>query len=241
MHKLGASDVRISRERNRKWLNIPSNCLLKPVYKAINLAWRTSFGGSKSKDPWSGCTWSGRYTQSRTSSSYTRKPFFTGGYYHMPRYTRFLAHMESETFAYDKTLHYWSWLKAEWIYDVELDEPIRVIRKLGPYKVPSEFWRWWHYVHRNKAIDLDFVFNFMFVIVGNQDGSLVESEFRHCNNHTLKSEFSKMTLDVHLFIKDKGGDPDAIRESQKKRYHSVEVVDEVIAMYDAWVKRKQYT
>lgn len=46
-----------------------------------------------------------------------------------------------------------------------------------------------------------------------------------------------MTLDVHMFIKEKGGDPDAIRESEKKRYHSVEVVDEVIALYEEWVKQ----
>jgi seryl-tRNA synthetase len=47
-----------------------------------------------------------------------------------------------------------------------------------------------------------------------------------------------MTLDVHMFIKEKGGDPDAIRESQKKRNNSVEVVDEVIALYEEWVRRE---
>ena len=45
-----------------------------------------------------------------------------------------------------------------------------------------------------------------------------------------------MTLDVHMFIKEKGGDPDAIRESEKKRYRNVAVVDEVIALYEQWVK-----
>ncbi len=50
-----------------------------------------------------------------------------------------------------------------------------------------------------------------------------------------------MTLDVHMFIKEKGGDPDAIRESEKKRYHKVEVVDEVIALYEEWVKRAYYS
>lgn len=40
-----------------------------------------------------------------------------------------------------------------------------------------------------------------------------------------------------MFIKDKGGDPEVIRESQRKRGHSVEVVDEVIAMYEEWVKQ----
>lgn len=46
-----------------------------------------------------------------------------------------------------------------------------------------------------------------------------------------------MTLDVLLFIDKKGGDAESIRESQRKRGLSVEIVDEVIAMYDEWVKR----
>jgi seryl-tRNA synthetase len=46
-----------------------------------------------------------------------------------------------------------------------------------------------------------------------------------------------MTLDVHMFIKDKGGDPESIKDSQKKRYLSVEVVDQVIALYEEWVRR----
>ena len=46
-----------------------------------------------------------------------------------------------------------------------------------------------------------------------------------------------MTLDVLDFIPQKGGNPDAIKESQRKRGNSVEVVDEVIALYDLWVKR----
>jgi seryl-tRNA synthetase len=45
-----------------------------------------------------------------------------------------------------------------------------------------------------------------------------------------------MTLDVTSFIDGKGGNSEAIRESQRKRGHSVEVVDEVIQMYQDWVK-----
>lgn len=45
-----------------------------------------------------------------------------------------------------------------------------------------------------------------------------------------------MTLDVLAFIPEKDGIPDEIRESQKKRGLSTEVVDEVIEMYKAWVK-----
>lgn len=45
-----------------------------------------------------------------------------------------------------------------------------------------------------------------------------------------------MTLDILSFIAEKEGNPDEIRESQKKRGLSTEVVDEVIEMYKAWVK-----
>jgi len=50
-----------------------------------------------------------------------------------------------------------------------------------------------------------------------------------------------MTLDVTTFIAEKEGDPESIRESQKKRGNSVELVDEVIALYKEWVKGKQST
>ncbi len=45
-----------------------------------------------------------------------------------------------------------------------------------------------------------------------------------------------MTLDVTSFIDNKGGNSEVIRESQRKRGHSVELVDEVIQMYQEWVK-----
>ena len=45
-----------------------------------------------------------------------------------------------------------------------------------------------------------------------------------------------MTLDVLHFIDAKGGNAEEIRESQRKRGHSVEIVDEVIQMYADWVK-----
>ena len=45
-----------------------------------------------------------------------------------------------------------------------------------------------------------------------------------------------MTLDVLHFIDSKGGNAEEIRESQRKRGLSVELVDEVIQMYADWVK-----
>ena len=48
-----------------------------------------------------------------------------------------------------------------------------------------------------------------------------------------------MTLDILHFIQQKGGNPDEIRESQRKRGHSQEIVDEIAQMYADWVKRTQ--
>ncbi|KAG6830196.1 hypothetical protein H0H92_001783 [Tricholoma furcatifolium] len=45
-----------------------------------------------------------------------------------------------------------------------------------------------------------------------------------------------MTLDLLHFIDSKGGNAEEIRESQRKRGHSVEIVDEIIQMYADWVK-----
>jgi seryl-tRNA synthetase len=45
-----------------------------------------------------------------------------------------------------------------------------------------------------------------------------------------------MTLDILTFIDSKGGDAEAVRESQRKRGDSVELVDEIIAMYNEWIK-----
>ncbi|EGV65049.1 Cytosolic seryl-tRNA synthetase [Yamadazyma tenuis] len=43
-------------------------------------------------------------------------------------------------------------------------------------------------------------------------------------------------LDINQFIPDKGGNPEEIKESQRKRGDSVEVVDEIIADYKEWTK-----
>jgi seryl-tRNA synthetase len=45
-----------------------------------------------------------------------------------------------------------------------------------------------------------------------------------------------MTLDILQFVDAKGGNAEEIRESQRKRGDSVELVDEVIQMYSDWVK-----
>lgn len=47
-----------------------------------------------------------------------------------------------------------------------------------------------------------------------------------------------MVLDIDLFRVEKGGNPDLIRESQKKRYKNVELVDNVVTTDEKWRKCK---
>lgn len=39
-------------------------------------------------------------------------------------------------------------------------------------------------------------------------------------------------MDVNDFIKERGGDPEKIRESQRKRFANVEIVDEIIRDFE---------
>jgi seryl-tRNA synthetase len=50
-----------------------------------------------------------------------------------------------------------------------------------------------------------------------------------------------MTLDILHFIDNKGGNAEEIRESQRKRGESVELVDQVIQMYTDWVKSEFFS
>ena len=45
-------------------------------------------------------------------------------------------------------------------------------------------------------------------------------------------------LDINLFIGEKGGNPELIRQSQRARGASVELVDEIIDLYKNWVKTR---
>jgi len=47
-----------------------------------------------------------------------------------------------------------------------------------------------------------------------------------------------MVLDLELFRADKGGDPDKIRENQRKRFKDVTLVDKVVEADTKWRKRK---
>ena len=47
-----------------------------------------------------------------------------------------------------------------------------------------------------------------------------------------------MVLDIELFRADKGGDPDKIRENQRKRFKDVGYVDRVVEADTKWRKRE---
>lgn len=50
------------------------------------------------------------------------------------------------------------------------------------------------------------------------------------------SSSSNMVLDIDLFRTEKGGNPDNIRESQKKRFKKVSLVDDVVESDEKWRK-----
>ena len=61
----------------------------------------------------------------------------------------------------------------------------------------------------------------------------------HTLNHTvLEYGDRRMVLDLILFRSDQGGDPDKIRELQKKRFKDVSHVDKVLEADTQWRKRE---
>lgn len=43
-------------------------------------------------------------------------------------------------------------------------------------------------------------------------------------------------MDINFFRQDKGGNPELIRESQRRRFDSVEIVDQIIGLDSEWRK-----
>jgi seryl-tRNA synthetase len=41
-------------------------------------------------------------------------------------------------------------------------------------------------------------------------------------------------LDINLLLEERGGNPELVKESQKRRGGSVEIIDEIIAEYKEW-------
>jgi hypothetical protein len=59
--------------------------------------------------------------------------------------------------------------------------------------------------------------------------------FRHWSKKKKKKvPFTLTMLDIQLLLEDKGGNPELIRESQRRRGGNVEIVDEIIALYKDW-------
>ena len=48
----------------------------------------------------------------------------------------------------------------------------------------------------------------------------------------------KMVLDLDLFRADKGGDPEKMRELQRKRYKKPEVVDKILEADEKWRRHR---
>lgn len=46
-------------------------------------------------------------------------------------------------------------------------------------------------------------------------------------------------IDINLLRVDKGGNPELVKDSQRKRGASVELIDEIIALDKEWVKCKK--
>lgn len=53
---------------------------------------------------------------------------------------------------------------------------------------------------------------------------------------TRCSRRGTMVLDLDLFRTDKGGDPEIVRESQRKRFKDVTLVDKLVAADTEWRK-----
>ena len=58
---------------------------------------------------------------------------------------------------------------------------------------------------------------------------------------SLDGQRGKMVLDLDQFRTDKGGDPELIRETQRKRFKDVSLVDKLIAADTEWRKCKCQT
>lgn len=46
----------------------------------------------------------------------------------------------------------------------------------------------------------------------------------------------RMVLDINYFRKEKGGDPEKIKENQRKRFKDDKVVDKIIELDETWRK-----
>lgn len=66
--------------------------------------------------------------------------------------------------------------------------------------------------------------------------NLIPVSIEKFGSRTFIQSAIDMVLDLDLFRPDKGGDPDAMRENQKKRFKDVGMVNKVIDLDGMWRK-----
>lgn len=79
----------------------------------------------------------------------------------------------------------------------------------------------------------------VFVPLTNGSGNAKEGVIVRVHSGFLSDrQRGKMVLDLDLFRTDKGGDPEIVRETQRKRFKDVTLVDKLVAADSEWRKCK---
>jgi hypothetical protein len=73
-----------------------------------------------------------------------------------------------------------------------------------------------------------------------EDLLLLSTSFPLLQTHAHTNTHTERMLDINLFRVEKGGNPDLIRESQRRRFANVEIVDEIIRLDKEWRQRNHY-
>ena len=71
---------------------------------------------------------------------------------------------------------------------------------------------------------------------GNHLRYLASSSIRGTTNRSFFASAIAMVLDLDLFRPDKGGNPDAIKENQKKRFKDLGMIDKITELDGKWRK-----
>ena len=74
------------------------------------------------------------------------------------------------------------------------------------------------------------------LISGKYLKNFVSLSIKNTGSRSFFKSAINMVLDLDLFRPDKGGNPDAIKENQKKRFKDVGMVDKITALDGQWRK-----
>ena len=80
-----------------------------------------------------------------------------------------------------------------------------------------------------------------FLEVSHHLKNLISFSTRRAGNRSIFKSSIAMVLDLDLFRPDKGGNPDAIKENQKKRFKDVGMVDKITELDGKWRKCMLFT